>query len=190
MNNWSAIELQKVYNIKAKLFIMKKILIALDNNAGAQNIAERGYELAQALQAKTILVHVTSDSTYYSSLNYSPILGFNSFSNLDVVQTDTVQELKRTAEDYLDSIRVRLGDDSIQIVVKEGDYAENILRAAKELNADLIVMGTHSRRGLDKVLLGSVAENVLHHTTIPLYILPVKSSQPKTNYDFQQSEQK
>ncbi|MGH2563279.1 MAG: universal stress protein, partial [Ginsengibacter sp.] len=73
---------------------MKKILIALDNNAGAQKIAESGYELAQALHAETILLHVTSDSTHYSSLNYSPILGFDSFSNLDVVQTDTVMELK------------------------------------------------------------------------------------------------
>src|SRR5665647_1666223 len=149
---------------------MKKILIALDNNAGAQKIAEAGYELSEALRAHTILLHVTSDSTNYSSLNYSPILGFDSFSNLDVVQTDTVQELKRTAQDYLDNIKLKLGDETIRTVVKEGNYAENILQTAKEMNADIIVMGTHSRKGLDKVLLGSVAENVLHHTTIPLFI--------------------
>jgi len=158
---------------------MKKILIALDNNAGAQKIAERGHELAQALHAETILLHVTTDSTYYSSLNYSPILGFDSFSNLDAVQTDTVQELKRTAEDYLSNVKLALNDKTIRTIVKEGDYVETILQTANEVNADLIVMGTHSRKGLDKVLLGSVAENVLHHTTIPLFIIPVKLFEEK-----------
>jgi len=155
---------------------MKKILIALDHNAGAQKIAEAGYELSEALHAHTILLHVTSDSTYYASLNYSPILGFDSFSNLDVVQTNAVEELKRTAEDYLDNMKLSLGDETIETVVKEGDYAETILQTAKEIKADIIVMGTHSRKGLDKVLLGSVAENVLHHATIPLFIIPVKSA--------------
>ena len=155
---------------------MKKILIALDHNAGAQKIAEAGYELSEALHAHTILLHVTSDSTYYASLNYSPILGFDSFSNLDVVQTNAVEELKRTAEDYLDNMKLSLGDETIETIVKEGDYAENILQTAKEIKADIIVMGTHSRKGLDKVLLGSVAENVLHHATIPLFIIPVKSA--------------
>ena len=151
-----------------------KILIALDNNAGAQKIAETGYELAEALHAHSILLHVTSHATYYSFLNYSPILGFDSFSNLDVVQTNTFEELKRTAEDNLDSMKWILGDETIQTIIKEGDFAEYILQTEKEMKADMIMMGTHSRKGLDKVLLGSVAENVLHHTTIPLFIIPVK----------------
>lgn len=151
---------------------MKRILIALDHNTEAQRIAETGYELAEALHAQTILMHVTSDATYYSSLNYSPILGYDSFSTLDVVQTDAVEELKRTAEDYLDNLKCNLGDEKIETIIKEGDYAENILQTAKEIKADIIVMGTHSRKGLDKILLGSVAENVLHHTTIPLFIIP------------------
>jgi nucleotide-binding universal stress UspA family protein len=158
---------------------MKKILIALDNNAGAQKIAERGYELAKALQAETILLHVTADSAYYSSLNYSPILGFDSLSNLDIVQTDTMQVLKRSAEDYLANMKLALNDKAIKTIVKEGDYAETVLQTANEVNADLIVMGTHSRKGLDKVLLGSVAENVLHHATIPLFIIPVKLFEEK-----------
>ena len=151
-----------------------KILIALDNNTGAQKIANTGYELAETLQAHTILLHVISDATYYSSLNHSPILGYNNFSNLNAVQTDTIDELKKVAEDYLENVKWNLGDETIDILVKEGGYAENILQAAKEMNADMIVMGTHSRKGLDKVLLGSVAENVLHHSTIPLFIIPVK----------------
>jgi len=155
---------------------MKKILIALDNNVGAQKVAAGGYELAQALQAHTILMHVTTDATYYSSRNYSPIMGFDTFSNLDVEQTNAVEKLKITAQNYLDDVKLSLDDETIETVLKEGDYAENILQTAEELKADIIVLGTHSRKGLDKVLLGSVAEKVLRSSTIPLLIIPVKTA--------------
>ena len=155
---------------------MKKILIALDNNVGAQKVAAGGYELAQALQAHTILMHVTTDATYYSSRNYSPIMGFDTFSNLDVEQTNAVEKLKITAQNYLDDVKLSLDDETIETVLKEGDYAENILQTAEELKADIIVLGTHSRKGLDKVLLGSVAEKVLRSSTIPLFIIPVKTA--------------
>ena len=152
---------------------MKKILIALDYNPSAQKVAETGYDLAKALKARTILLHVTSDATYYSSLNYSPIMGFGSFSN--VVETDTAEELKKVAQDYLDKSKQHLGDEKIQTVVKNGVFGETILKTATELKVDIIVMGTHSRRGLEKILVGSVAENVLHHSSIPLFIIPTKT---------------
>ena len=155
---------------------MKKILIALDNNIGAQKVAASGYELAQALHAHTILMHVTTDASYYSSLNYSPIMGFDTFSNLDIEQTNAVEKLKTTAQNYLDDVKLSLDDETIETVLKEGDYAENILQTAEELKADIIVLGTHSRKGLDKVLLGSVAEKVLRSSTIPLFIIPVKTA--------------
>ena len=156
---------------------MKKVLIALDNNAAAQKVATTGYELSEALHAHTILMHVTSDSTYYSSLNYSPIMGFDAFSNLDVAQTNAVDELKRRAQDYLDNTKLTLADEAIETVLKEGDYAHNILQTAKEMEVDIIVVGTHSRKGVDKVLLGSVAEKVLQNTTMPLFIIPIKSAE-------------
>ncbi|MEO6187970.1 MAG: universal stress protein [Ginsengibacter sp.] len=158
---------------------MKKILIALDNNVGARKIAATGYELSQTLNAQTFLLHVTSDSTYYSTLNYSPIFGYDSFSNSDVIQENTVEELKRIAQLYLDHAKWNLGDEKIQTILKEGDYAEAILQTAEEIKADIIVMGTHGRKGLDKVLLGSVAEKVLHSTEIPLFIIPVKAQEQK-----------
>ncbi len=156
---------------------MKKVLIALDYNPDAQKIAEAGYALSKSLRAHAILLHVTSDAPYYSSLNYSPIMGFDGFSNLDVVQTNTVEELKSVAQKYLDKTKKHLGDDTIQTVLKEGEFDETILQTANEMKVDIIVLGTHSRKGLGKILLGSVAEKVLHHTTIPLFIIPVKLSQ-------------
>ncbi len=158
---------------------MKKILIALDYNPSAQKVAETGYALAKAMNAQTILLHVVSDLTYYSSLNYSPVMGFGGFSSAGIVQTDTVEEIKKLAQTYLDKSKQHLGDDKIQTVVKNGDYGETILNIATELNVDIIVMGTHSRRGLEKILVGSVAEKVLHHSLIPLFIIPTKDIKEK-----------
>jgi len=158
---------------------MEKILIALDYNPTAQKVAETGYALAKAMNAKTILLHVLSDVTYYSSLNYSPIMGFGGFSSVDTVQADTIEEIKKVAQTYLDKSKQHLGDERIQTVVKNGDYGETILKTAKELDVDIIVMGTHSRRGLEKILVGSVAEKVLHHSLIPVFIIPTKALEEK-----------
>jgi len=154
---------------------MKKILIALDYDPAAQKIAETGYALAKSMNAKVILLHVISDPAYYSSLNYSPIFGYDSFSNLDIVQTTAVEELKKAAKNYLDKSKQHLGDETIETVIKDGDFGESILDTAKEMNVDIIVMGSHGRRGFDKILMGSVAEKVLHKTTIPLFVIPTKN---------------
>lgn len=152
---------------------MKRILIALDYNPTAQKVAETGYDLAKTMNAQTILLHVTSDATYYSSLNYSPIMGFEIFGN--AIEPNTPEEIKRAAQDYLDKSKQHLGDEKIQTVVKNGVFGETIINTATELKADIIVMGTHSRRGFEKILMGSVAENVLHHSSIPLLIIPTKT---------------
>lgn len=153
---------------------MKKILIAIDYNPTAQHIAESGYSLAKSMNAEVTILHVVADYTYYSSLDYSPVLGFDSFSNLGALQSNTVIELQNAAKDYLEKIKNHLGDESIRTLVKEGDTGDAVLSAAKELNVDIIVMGTHGRRGLDKILMGSVAEKVLRHSEVPMFIIPFK----------------
>jgi nucleotide-binding universal stress UspA family protein len=153
---------------------MKKILIALDYDPTAQKVAETGHKLAKAMNARTILLHVISEATYYSSLNYSPIMGFGGFNNADSIQTDEAEELKKLAQNYLDKTKGHLNDERIETVVSNGDFGETILKTATKLNVDIIVMGTHARRGLEKILIGSVAEKVLHHSSIPLFIIPTK----------------
>lgn len=158
---------------------MKKILIAIDYNPTAQDIAKKGYELAQSMNAEIILLHVVLDYTYYSSLDYSPIMGFDSFSNLGVLQTSTVNELQNAAQDYLDKTKEFLGGGNIKTIVRDGDSGQAILNAAEEFGVDLIVMGSHSRRGLEKILMGSVAQKVLRNSKLPLFIIPVVENEKK-----------
>lgn len=154
----------------------KKVLIALDDNETAIKMAEIGHGLAKSLNARTVLLHVITDTTYYSSLNYSPIVGFGYGSN--AVQTDTVEVVRSLAKNYLYQFRERLGDNKIETVVETGDFADMILHTAKRLNVDIIVMGAHGRHGLQKILLESAAEKVLNDSLIPLFIIPTKALNP------------
>jgi nucleotide-binding universal stress UspA family protein len=153
---------------------MRKVVIALDYNPTAQKIAEVGFLMAKAMNAEVILLHIISDMVYYSSAEYSPIMGFNGFMETGQFQLNNVDALKKAALHFLDKTRHHLGDLTIQTLVEEGDYAESILKTAKSMHADVIVMGSHSRKWLENIVMGSVTEKVLHHTSIPLFIVPTK----------------
>jgi nucleotide-binding universal stress UspA family protein len=104
-------------------------------------------------------------------------MGFDGFNSIDTIQSDNVDELKKAAQRFLDEAKKFLGDESIETVVSSGEFGDAIVETAKEMHVDIIVLGAHSRRGLDKILVGSVTENVLHHSLVPLFIIPTKGIQ-------------
>ncbi len=157
-----------------KTIKMKKVLIALDYNPTAQKVAEVGFNLAKSMNAEVILLHVITDPIFYSTAGYSPIMGFTGYMDMAPVQFESVDGLKNASLQFLEKSKQHLGDKTIQTIVKEGDFAESILETAKEINADIIVVGSHSRKWLENIVMGSVTEKVLHHTTIPLLIVPTK----------------
>jgi nucleotide-binding universal stress UspA family protein len=153
---------------------MKKVLIALDYDPTAKKVAEQGFALAKSMGAEVILLHVISDRVYYSSAEYSPIMGLSADMDFRPFDLDSIDGLKQVSLNFLDKLKKHFEDKTAQLIVLEGDFAETILKAAKELHADVIVMGSHSRKWLEEILLGSVTENVLHHTSLPLFIVPTK----------------
>lgn len=153
---------------------MKKILIALDYDPTAQKVAETGYAMARAMKAEVILLHVISDPVYYSSTEYSPIMGFSGYMNMSQLQLYSIDGLINASEQYLDKTKHHLADKSIKIIVKDGDFADKIIETAKEENADIIALGSHSRRWLENILMGSVTTKVLQNSPIPIFIIPTK----------------
>lgn len=153
---------------------MKNILIAIDYDPSAEQIAEKGYELAQASNAAVALIHVISDAVYYTALEYSPVMGYTGFSSPNMVPMVDIVQLKAAAKDFLEQTKKHLNDESISTIVGEGDCADAILQTAKDIGADTIVIGSHSRRGFEKILMGSISEKVLNNTDIPLYMIPTK----------------
>jgi nucleotide-binding universal stress UspA family protein len=144
---------------------MEIVLIALDYDPTAQKVAEAGFSLAKKMGAKAILLHVIS----LDPVNYS-----SKYMDSGTLPSGNIDILKKISKQFLDKTKYHLGDEHIQTLVKEGDFASSILLSAKELQADIIVMGSHSYRWLEAILMGSVTEEVLHQTSIPLFIVPTK----------------
>jgi nucleotide-binding universal stress UspA family protein len=93
------------------------------------------------------------------------------------IQLESIDGLKNASQLFLDKSRQHLGDETFQTLVEEGDFGETILKAAYELHADIIVMGSHSRKWLENIVMESVTEKVLHHTSIPLFIIPTREKE-------------
>ena len=150
---------------------MKKVLIAIDYDPSAQKVAEAGYAMAMAMGSNIVLLHVIAEPSYYSSMEFSPIMGFTGFTDPHIPEM-VESELKKEALRFLDRSKQHLGEGPIKTMVAEGSFADTILKVAREEDADIIVMGRHSRKGLSKLLMGSVTEKVLHHSMVPLFIIP------------------
>ena len=149
---------------------MNKVLIALDYDPTAKKVAKSGYSIASAMGAEVFLLHVIEDLTVYSL----------SYLNMGPLQLDSVVELKEASQQFLDKTKLFLGDLTIQTVVKEGNFADSIIQTAKELDVDIIVMGSLSKKWLENIVLGSVSQKVMLQTTIPMFIVPTKKEIAKS----------
>jgi nucleotide-binding universal stress UspA family protein len=151
-----------------------KIMIALDYDPSAQIVANAGYALAKSMNAEVTLLHVMSDPLYYAPVENSLITGLKDSLGVDPLQFDADHRLQEVSQHFLDTIKHHLRDNSIQTVLEEGDFADTILAKAKELGMDIIVMGSHSHRWLENIVMGSVTAKVLRLTSVPLFIVPTK----------------
>ena len=143
----------------------KKILIPLDGSLLAEHALEKVVELA-AGGAAVMLVRAAEA---------------HGLPGVDL--TDMQVEVVREAEEYLARIAARLQRDGIKDVqtsVWYGPAASAIVEAARLRGADLIVMGTHGRSGLGRLILGSVAEAVLRSTTTPILLLRAREAPVET----------
>jgi nucleotide-binding universal stress UspA family protein len=153
---------------------MKKVLMALDYNPNTIKIAEIGFSFAKAMDAEITLLHVVENEVYYTSFMTSPITGIGDFDSATFYQFINSYGLSYAANYYLEKVKLHLNDKKIKTLVENGDFAEVILKTAKHLKVDLIIMGSHSQKWLEKVLIGSTTENVLNQSSIPLLIIPTK----------------
>ena len=152
---------------------MKKILIALDNHSNYKLISNKGSELAGALRASIALLHVFPDTITTSPDAFSGL--YPTVETMDIAQELQISKhLEEESKKFLNQVKLDINDETAKIYTAEGDVANAILETAANFKADIIVMGSHSRSGIDKILMGNVAKQVLKHSHIPLFIIPLK----------------
>jgi universal stress protein A len=138
----------------------KNILVPTDLSEGAEQALDYACELARTLGAQVHLLNVIG----------IPALGV---PELGVALTASmIDELVVGNQDAMDRLARSRSTQMGQVMVRTGDARDVINQTAKELGVDLIVMGTHGRRGISRALLGSVAENVVR--TAPCAVLTVR----------------
>jgi nucleotide-binding universal stress UspA family protein len=149
--------------------VYRKILVPLD-----------GSELAECslLHVRNLLEHgcvgeVTVLNVFWA-LSYPMIGGMPPSSFINRI----IKKASDTSRKYLDDVEMRLAADGLQVKTEsmEGDRpAFSISEYAQKNGMDLIVMGTHGYTGLKKVMLGSVALEVLHNAHVPVLLIPVET---------------
>jgi len=143
---------------------IKRILIAMDYHPTALKVAEVGFKMAKAMKAEVVLLHVVINMLTYSL----------TYLEMDPLKLESLKDLKQASQDFLEKSKKHLGDNMIQTIVKDGDFAVSILNTARELAVDIIVMGSHSTKWLEEVVMGRVTNEVLQKTKIPILIIPTK----------------
>ncbi|MEO7444691.1 MAG: universal stress protein [Ferruginibacter sp.] len=149
---------------------MKKIIIALDYNPSAEKVAEKGYEIAKAMQAEITLVHVITEPAFYA-MQYSPIMGYTGSYTEGTVEV--VDDINNKGKDFLIASVKHLGDDSIKTKLLSGDDVdESVLKYCEKQQADVLIIGSHSHKGLAGIFDTDVSSDLIKHTKIPLLIIP------------------
>lgn len=154
---------------------IQKIVIAVDDSKYADHAAEFGFEMARLCSAEVGLVNII-EPVIMPSGGYDSITGITPEVSM-VDESEMVRIQKEAAENTVKRIQTQYADQlKITNFTEYGLTADGILKCSVEFGADLIVVGTHSRTGIDRFFMGSVAEHVVRHSKIPVLVVPLKES--------------
>lgn len=141
---------------------VSRILVPLDFSEHADPVLEWALHLAEEHRAAVVLLHVYHLPVEFQQLE-GAYLPADFWTN---VKEEAEQQLERYAE------RAKARGTAVETVVREGYPATVIVDEVDNLDADLVVIGTHGRTGLKHLLLGSIAERVVQQAPCP--VLTVK----------------
>lgn len=144
--------------MESRLF--KNIILATDGSKYSENAVEYAVELAKISEARISAIYVV-DTGAFATIP------------MDAAWENMYELLKTEGNEATEKVEAeaKRSDVEVECFVVEGHPAEEILKLSENIPADLIVMGTLGKRGLDRFLLGSVAEKVSRTSKVPVMIV-------------------
>jgi len=143
--------------------LYKKILIATDGSEYTKKAVDYGIDLANDTGAKLHAIYVI-DTTAYGSIPMSAPMEYA----YSLLKQEGDVAIKNVAD------RAEAAGLEVEGIIAEGYPADEIINCAEKNSIDLIIMGTLGKGGLDRFLLGSVADKVIRNSKIPVLAVPVK----------------
>ncbi len=142
---------------KATDVSIRNVLIATDFSRLSSDILHAGMNFCHASGAHAYVLYVLPQAEF-ALAGYDAYVAARDAANRDMLELDEQLRNKYSREQGKD----------YDLLINEGDVPDSIFACAREKHVDLIVVGTHGRKGLSKALLGSVAESIFRHSDIPV----------------------
>ncbi len=143
----------------------RHLLVTLDGTPRAESVIPHSIDVARSMAAEMTLLRIVdaagADWSERGALGKSAL------------EAASRTALTEQAQDYLDRVaeQVRRSGVNVNTLVRQGPPARQIVDTAKDIDADVIAIATHSRRGINRLMFGSVAEEVLHSSSIPVLLV-------------------
>ncbi len=137
---------------------MKRILVAHDGSKSSEKALKKAVEMAKRFNSSITVISVVPE-LYLTELLEMDRLKIS--ETLTDETRKTMEKIKRSTS----------GIKSLKTVIRQGNPAEEILEAAEKMKADVIVTGSHGRRGAQKFLLGSVSSRIVDHAECSVLVV-------------------
>lgn len=139
---------------------IKRILIAIDDEKSGKKVATSILQLVKQLNAEVAIVSVVDTVVLMTDGGVTP-----------QELTEFIEKDYEKCQQFI--INKVFKDQKVETFIKNGKPFDEIIKVAKRWKADLIVIGTHGRKGFSRLALGSVAENVIRNSTKPVFVVPL-----------------
>ena len=143
-----------------------RIMLATDGSKLSQKAVKSAIDMASKFNAELVAVKVIPRyvQTYFEG----------SFTVADIDVKSIEAQWAAGAQQVLDKIATSATAKGVSVktsVIKSDDISEGLIKAANKMKVDLIVMASHGRKGIKRLLLGSETQNVLTHSEVPVLVL-------------------
>ncbi len=145
---------------------MKNIVLAVDFSETTEKIVEKAAKIASKLMAKIWIVHVAAPDPDFVGYDVGP----------QYIRDDRAEELReehQMLQNYAANLKKK-GIDAEALLI-QGYTAQSIIKQAEQVEADMIIIGSHGHGPLYNTIIGSVTSDVLRDTPMPVTVIPVKS---------------
>ena len=142
----------------------KKILVPLDSSPLGEAALSHAQALAKGEDTEIVLL----------SIPVTPTLDY--LARSPGLAAKVIEDAEKETLTYLKNQETKLAFSGLKVssIMREGPIPEVILEVADEVHADLIAMSTHGRSGIQRWLMGSVADRIVQHTHIPVLLIRPK----------------
>ena len=144
----------------------KRILVATDGSALSKKAVQSAIDLASSLDANLTVLNVVPryPISYYEG---GMVVLIEDVARTEKLWSDKAKNMVNAVQDTAQSKGVKAKG----IVMQSNEVAESIIAAAKKHKCDLVVMASHGRKGIKRILMGSETLHVLTHSTLPVLVL-------------------